>query len=103
MIFLCRQHSRLLETDKDEMKESAKMPTIKFHQQKNSSALGPCPMSYRTQNEKKRYRLMKRKQMGNERGFTMGVGPLLTSIFAKRKRDGEITLQWVRSISTNIK
>lgn len=41
--------------------------------------------------------------MGNGRGFTMGDGPLLTPIFAKRKKDGEITLQGSRSIPTNIK
>lgn len=46
---------------------------------------------------------MKRKQMGKGRGFTMGDGLLLTPIFAKRKKDGEITLQGLRSITTNIK
>lgn len=89
------------------MKESAKKLTIKFHQPKNSTPLGPCPMGNRRQGEekifRKRERAMKRKQMGNGRGFTMGDGPLLTPIFAKRKKDGEITLQGPRSIPTNIK
>lgn len=53
--------------------------------------------------QRERGRAMKRKQMGNGRGFTMGDGPLLTPIFAKRKKDGEITLQGLRSIPTNIK
>lgn len=46
---------------------------------------------------------MKRKQMGNGSGFTMGDALLLTPIFAKRKKDGEITLQGPQSITTNIK
>lgn len=33
----------------------------------------------------------------------MGDDLLLTPIFAKRKKDGEITLQGPRSITTNIK
>lgn len=41
--------------------------------------------------------------MGKGRGFTMGDGFLLTPIFAKRKKDGEITLRGPRSITTNIK
>lgn len=41
--------------------------------------------------------------MEKGRGFTMGDGLLLTPIFAERKKDGEITLQRLRSITTNIK
>lgn len=41
--------------------------------------------------------------MGKGRGFTAGDAHLLTPIFAKRKKDGEITLQGLRSITTNIK
>lgn len=40
------------------MKESDKMPTIKFYQQTNSTALGSCPVGNKKkkkQNEKKRY------------------------------------------------
>lgn len=85
------------------------MSTIKFHQPKDFIAPGPCPMGNRRQREREkqtereRERAMKRKQMGKGRGFMMGDGLLLTPIFAKRKKDGEITLQWLRSITTNIK
>ncbi len=105
------------------MKESAKMPTIKFHQPKDFIAPGPCPMGNRTQRGREREtegrreracvcyskrvrereRAMKRKQMGKGRGFTTGDGLLLTPIFAKRKKDGEITLRGPQSITTNIK
>ena len=89
------------------MKESAKMPTIKFHQPEDFTAPGPCPMGNGRQREREketeRERAMKRKQMGKGRGFTMGDGLLLTPIFAKRKKDGEITLRGPRSITTNIK
>lgn len=89
------------------MKESAKMPTIKFHQPEDFTAPGPCPMGNGRQQERERNRererAMKRKQMGKGRGFTMGDGLLLTPIFAKRKKDGEITLRGPRSITTNIK
>lgn len=36
--------------------------------------------------------------MGNGKGYTIGDTSLLTPIFAKRKRDGEITLLCLRSI-----
>ena len=77
------------------------MPTIKFHQPEDFTAAGPCPMGNGRQRE--RGRAMKRKQMGKGRGFTTGDGLLLTPIFAKRKKDGEITLRGPRSITTNIK
>lgn len=85
------------------------MPTIKFHQPEDFTAAGPCPMGNgrKRASEKEKERegegAMKRKQMGKGRGFTMGGGLLLTPIFAKRKKDGEIILQGPRSITTNIK
>lgn len=65
-----------LKTDKEkksEVKESAKMPTIKFHQPEDFTAPGPCPMGNRRQRErvsereKERERALKRKRMGNRK------------------------------------
>lgn len=74
------------------------MPTIQFHQPEDFTAPGPHPMGNRREKrgrerERERERAMKRNQMGKGRGFTMGDGLPLTPIFAKRKRDGEITLR----------
>lgn len=88
------------------MKESAKMPTIKFHQPEDFTAPGPCPMGNGRQQERERNRERESNEEetdGKGRGFTMGDGLLLTPIFAKRKKDGEITLRGPRSITTNIK
>lgn len=43
-----------LKTDKDKsvMKESAKMPTIKFHQPEDFIALGPCPMGNKRERDR---------------------------------------------------
>lgn len=45
-----------LKTDKDksEMKESAKLPTIKFHQPEDFTAPGPCPIGNRRQEKSER-------------------------------------------------
>lgn len=82
MIVLYRQFSRPLKTDKDksEMKESAKMPTIKFHQPEDFTAPGPCPMGNKRKRGREREKTMKRKQMGKGRGFTTGDGLPLTPI-----------------------
>lgn len=53
------------------------------------------------QQKTEREKEIQKKQMRNRRGFTMGDCPLLTSMFAKRTNDGEITLQWLRSITTH--
>lgn len=53
--------------------------------------------------ERERERAMRRKQIGKGRGFTMANGLPLTSIFAKGRKDGKITLKGHRSITTSIK
>lgn len=57
-----------LKTDKkkSEMKESAKMPTIKFHQPEDFTAPGPCPMGNRRQREKATERERERKSYEEE-------------------------------------
>lgn len=56
-----------------------------------------------TEKALERERAMRRKQIGKGRGFTMSNGLPLTSIFAKGRKDGKITLKGQRSITTSIK
>lgn len=76
------------------------MPAIKFDQQNKTPP--PWVLAQWAARGRKEERHRK-KLMGKERGCTIGDGLLLTPIFAERKRDGEITLQWLRSITTHTK
>lgn len=48
-------------------------------------------------------RAMKREQIGKGREFTAANGLPLTSMFAKGRKDGKITLKGQRSITTSTK